>query len=158
MKEVYELLETLNIKYEKITHPALFTCEDSKKYNIVIDACSCKNLFLRNEKKTNYYLVCMNEEKSFKIKELQELLNEKRLSFASSDDLIQKMGVYPGSVSLFNITNIKDNDITIIIDKEVINDKVSFHPNINTETLIIDSKEIERIINHFNINYKIMDL
>lgn len=158
MKEVYELLETLQIKYEKVTHPPLFTCEDCKKHNIEINACNCKNLFLRNDKKTQYYLVCMNQEKAFKIKDMQVALNEKRLSFSSPEDLKAKLGIESGAVSLFNVINIKDDNITVIIDKEIIKDKASFHPNINTETLVIHSNDIETILKHLNIKYKIMNL
>lgn len=75
--EVYQLLNKLHIQYEKIEHPPLFTCEDNEKYNIKFNAIVCKNLFIRNSNKSQYYLVALPLEKRVDLKLLQMLLGEK---------------------------------------------------------------------------------
>lgn len=158
-EQVYELLNKLNIKYEKIEHPALFTAEDNDKYNIKIDAKVCKNLFIKNSNKTNYYLVALPLEKKANFKALQELLEETRLSFVQEEVLQQKLGVKHGSVSIFNVTNLKDKDIVFILDKEILQyEKIGFHPNINTATVIFNPKELYKIFDYYNVKYKFMDI
>ena len=106
--EVYKLLDKLNIEYTKIEHPPLFTCENNEKYNIKFDAVVCKNLFIRNSNKSQYYLVSLPLEKRVDLKSLQMLLEEKRLSFGNENVLEEKLGIKSGAVSIFN-TKISSN-------------------------------------------------
>lgn len=157
--EVYKLLDKLNIEYTKIEHPPLFTCEDNEKYNIKFDAVVCKNLFIRNSNKSQYYLVSLLLEKRVDLKSLQMLLEEKRLSFGNENVLEEKLGIKSGAVSIFNIINLKDNDIIFVLDEEILKyEKVGFHPNINTETLIFNPKEITKILEFYNVEFKFIKI
>ena len=71
--EVYKLLDKLNIEYTKVEHPPLFTCEDNEKYNIKFDAVVCKNLFIRNSNKSQYYVISLPLEKRIDVKSLPML-------------------------------------------------------------------------------------
>lgn len=153
--KVYKLLDKLNIKYTKIEHPPLFTCEDNKKYNIKFDAVVCKNLFIKNSSKSQYYVVSLPLEKRVDLKLLQMILGEKRLSFGNENILEEKLGIKSGAVSIFNIINLKDKDIIFILDEDILKyEKVGFHPNINTATVIFNPKEITKIFENYNIKYK----
>ena len=157
--EVYRLLDKLNIQYTKIEHPPLFTCEDNEKYNIKFDAMVCKNLFIRNSNKSQYYLVALPLEKRVDLKLLQLILEEKRLSFGNENALEQKLGVKTGSVSIFNIINLKDKDIILVLDEDILRcEKVGLHPNINTATVIFNPKEITKILEHYNVEYKFIKI
>lgn len=157
--EVYKLLDKLNIKYTKIEHPPLFTCEDNKKYNIKFEALVCKNLFIRNSNKSRCYLVTMPLEKSLDLKALKMLLEETRLSFANEEALEQKLGVKSGAVSIFNVINMKDNGVSFILDKDILKyEKVAFHPNVNTATITINSEELYKILECYNAKYKFVTL
>lgn len=153
--EVYKLLDKLNIEYTKIEHPPLFTCDDNKKYNIKFDALVCKNLFIKNNNKSQYYLFALPLEKKMNLKSLQILLEETRLSFANENILEEKLGVKSGAVSIFNIINLKDRDIVFVLDKDILKyEKVAFHPNINTVTVVFSSKELSKIFEYYNVKYK----
>ena len=157
--EVYKLLDKLNIEYTKIEHPPLFTCEDNEKYNIKFDAIVCKNLFIRNSNKSQYYLVSLPLEKRVDLKSLQMLLEEKRLSFGNENVLEEKLRIKSGAVSIFNIINLKDNDIIFVLDEEILKyEKVGFHPNINTETVIFNPQEIYKIFECYNVKYKFIEI
>ena len=157
--EVYKLLDNLNIEYKKIEHPPLFTGADNKKYNIKFDATVCKNLFIRNKNKSKYYLVSTELEKKIDLKNLQEQLGETRLSFASEDVLEEKLGVKSGSVSIFNIINLKDREVNFILDSEILKyEKVGFHPNINTSTVIFNPKELDKILEYCKVKYKFITI
>lgn len=157
--EVYKLLDKLNIEYMKIEHPPLFTCEDNKKYNIKLDAVICKNLFIKNSNKSQYYLFSIPIEKKMDLKFLQTLLGETRLSFANEDMLGEKLGVKSGAVSIFNIINLKDKDIMFVLDEDILKyEKVAFHPNINTLTVIFNPKELNKIFECYKVKYKFIKM
>lgn len=155
--EVYKVLDKLNIEYTKIEHPPLFTCEDNKKYNIKFDALVCKNLFIKNSNKSQYYFFSLPAEKKIDLKSLQILLGETRLSFANEDMLEKKLGVKSGAVSIFNIINLKDRNIRFVLDEDILKyEKVAFHPNINTVTVIFNPKELNKIFECYNVKYKFL--
>ena len=157
--EVYKLLNKLQIQYDKIQHPPLFTCEDNEKYNIKFDAEVCKNLFIRNSNKSQYYLVTIPIEKVVNLKYLQSLLEETRLSFGNENILEEKLGIKTGAVSIFNIINLKENDIIFVLDNEILKyEKVAFHPNVNTETVMFNPKELNKIFEYYNVNYKFITI
>lgn len=157
--EVYQLLNKLHIQYEKIEHPPLFTCEDNEKYKIKFDAIVCKNLFIRNSNKSQYYIFTVPIEKTINIKSLQSLLEETRLSFGDENILEEKLGIKTGAVSIFNIINLKENDIIFVLDDEILKyEKVAFHPNVNTETVIFKPQEIHKIFECYNVKYKFIEI
>ena len=157
--EVYKLLNKLHIQYDKIEHPPLFTCKDNEKYNIKFDAIICKNLFIRNSNKSQYYLFTVPIEKRVDLKFLQSLLEETRLSFGDENMLEEKLGVKSGAVSIFNVMNLKDKDIVFILDEAILKyEKVAFHPNVNTETVIFNPKELNKILECYNVNYKFITI
>ena len=158
-EKVYELLNKLNIEYEVFKHQPLFTCEDVKMCDLKLDGLDCKNLFVRNDKKTKYYLISLPAEKQVNIKQIAQCLKEKRFSFASDTDLQNILKVQSGSVSMFNLINCIDERVKYIIDNDILkNDKVCFHPNTNDKTIILNSKDINIILDELNIKYIAIDI
>ena len=157
--EVLNYLDELKIAYEVVTHPAATTTELADKYIEGVDGVRSKTLFLRDKKKKNFYLVILDDKKSVDMAKLASLTGEKRLQFASADSLEEKMGLEPGVVSIFGLLNNKDHDIKIYIDKEIINEeRISFHPNVNTKTIFINMNDMFKFFDSLNYNYEIIDL
>ncbi len=157
--EVLNYLDELKIAYEVVTHPAATTTELADKYIEGVDGVRSKTLFLRDKKKKNFYLVILDDKKSVDMAKLASLTGEKRLQFASADSLKEKMGLEPGVVSIFGLLNNKDHDIKIYIDKEIINEeRISFHPNVNTKTIFINMNDMFKFFDSLNYNYEIIDL
>lgn len=157
--EVLNYLDELKIAYEVVTHPAATTTELADKYIEGVDGVRSKTLFLRDKKKKNFYLVILDDKKSVDMAKLASLTGEKRLQFASADSLKEKMGLEPGVVSIFGLLNNKDHDIKIYIDKEIINEeRISFHPNVNTKTIFINMNGMFKFFDSLNYNYEIIDL
>ena len=149
---LYEVLDKLNIKYKEIEHEPVFTIEQAQFIKENIDGIGCKNLFLTN-KKGNYYLIVLNENKKANIKEITKLLNESHLSFASVEELKEILNLKQGSVTPLGIINDKNNVVTIIIDNELSNKVLLVHPNINTKTLPISYDDLIKYIEYENHNY-----
>lgn len=157
--EVYKLLDKLHIEYTRIKHPPLFTAEDNKKYNINFDAKVCKNLFIRNNNKSQYYVLALPLEKRANLKSLQSALGETRLSFGEENILEEKLGIKSGAVSIFNIINLKNNDIIFILDNDMLKyKKVGFHPNVNTATVTFNPQNLNKIFEYYNVKYKFVTI
>lgn len=79
-----------------------------------------------------------------------------RLSFASSSRLKEILDLEEGSVTPFGIINDKDNKVTLLIDKDLKDNKLLFHPNINTKTISVSYDDLIKFIedqNHKYINF-----
>ena len=92
-------------------------CNDIDK---ILDTLICKNLFLCNRQKTNFYMLMMPGDKPFKTKDLSKQINSARLSFADESYMEEFLDITPGSVSIMGLMNDTDNHVQLLMDKEVI--------------------------------------
>lgn len=144
--EIKQYLKELNIKFKTYLHPPLYTCEQAEKYNKEIKGIHSKNLFLKNKKSTDYYLVIIPANEKLNLKEFESLLNQK-LTFANEEELKTILNLTTGAVSPFGLINDANNLVTLIVKSSVWNyDFVSFHPNINTETLELKGIDFQKYI------------
>ncbi len=155
-KTLLQYLKTHNITYTTHNHSAVFTVEQSRKIKQNIPGLSTKSLFLKDEH-NNYYLVCLPAEKRLSTKKLKMHWNKKELHFATPQELKQELNTTPGSVSLFAVIYAKST--ILIIDPEVWNaSNVGFHPNINTATLVLTHKNLEKFYNSLTTEKHIISL
>src|SRR3954471_8693413 len=142
---VYAALDALGIPFERHEHPAVFNAGDASKFWGPIDGVQCKNLFLRNKKGDRHYLVVVEISKRVDLKDLVNIVGDDRLSFGSADRLLAKLGLTPGSVSPFGLINDRDGSVRVLIDKDLKDaDRLIFHPNINTASVVISWADLER--------------
>lgn len=150
MTDIYQILDSLDIKYVKHEHPGVFTCEEADKYWVNTQAAHTKNLFLKTEKPPHkYFLYILECQKRANLKELSKSLNVSRLTFANDQELMAILGLTPGSVSPFGLINDHDHLVTVLIDQELMTkDYLLFHPNTNTATLEISRSGFDRFLNY----------
>lgn len=151
-EEILNKLNELNIKYEKIEHKAVYTMEEMEAELQGYNTDSIiKNLFIRDEKKQNYYLVLVEKNKKMNLKELRRNIESKPLTFANEEDLYKYLGLTKGSVSPLGILNDKDHFVKVLIDSELLNfDTLGVHPCDNTATLFINTQELINLIKNNN--------
>ncbi len=156
---VLRTLKDLSIQYELYEHPPLPNIEKAMEYWKDIDAFHCKNLFFRNHKGNRHYLVIFDHRQNLNIRELELRLKQGKLSFASEKRMEKYLGVSPGSVSVFGIINDTSNHVYLFMDKNIANaEKVSFHPNDNTATLVISGEDFKRFLKHSGNPYEFLEL
>jgi len=151
-------LQDHNILYVEHKHPAVFTVEESKKIELNLpNVFHTKNLFLKDENK-KFFLVSMNAHKRLDLKSLRNKLNaQKKLSFASAEQLKERLNLTPGSVSIFGMIYAKD--VTLILDQEIWEaEKVGFHPNINTSTLELTHENLAKFYDSLKSDKMILKL
>ena len=144
---VYAALAALGIAYERHEHPAVFNAEDASKFWDPIEGVQCKNLFLRNKKGDRHYLVILEISQRADLKDLVKVVGDDRLSFGSPERLMAKLGLTPGSVSPFGLINDADGSVRVIIDADLKGkDRLIFHPNINTASVVVSWDDLERFL------------
>ena len=146
-KPVVDRLNALGIAFERHEHPAIATAEEGEVHWAGIDAVHCKNLFLRNQKGTRHYLVILAATKRADLRAVADQIGDGKLSFASADRLMKYLGVTPGSVSPFGLIYDQNQHVRVYLDRELKQvPRISFHPNINTATLVLTFADFERFL------------
>ena len=139
---LFRYLNELNIQYSTIEHEPIFKVEDSALLKNNMAGANTKNLFLK-DKKGQLFLVCAVSDTKINVNKLHHTLGCKRLSFGNPEVLKSALGVTPGSVTLFAIINDKNLEVTLVIDKSLMNyDIVNFHPLLNDATTAISNKDM----------------
>lgn len=154
-KTVFNLLNENSIKYDVVEHQAVFTVEEALKLVPEIEGIGCKNLFLKDNNKT-YYIYVLLENKRADFEYLSKILDVEKVKFASEKELYNKTKLIRGSVTPLGIINNDEKDIVVLLDKELMNKKVLMHPNINTKTISMNFDDLIKIINIAKEKYKIV--
>ena len=140
---VYDLLDSLNISYERTDHIAAMTMEDCLDIDRILDVVICKNLFLCNRQKTKFYLLMMPGDKVFKTKDLSGAIGSSRLSFADPYDMEKYLDITPGAVSVMGLMNDTENHVQLIMDKPVVESSLlGCHPCVNTSSLRMKTSDV----------------
>ena len=158
--KTYDLLDSLQIEYERVDHEGLNTMEACAEVDELLQATICKNLFLCNRQKTNFYLLMMPGDKPFKTKELSSQIGSARLSFAGPEFMEEILDITPGSVSVMGLMNDHDGRVRLLIDQDVLKDEyVGCHPCINTSSLKIKTCDmLEKFLPYVQHDYTVVEL
>lgn len=147
-EQIYEFIRSKNIWYEITEHKAVFNMDDLSRINIPYPESDAKNLFVRDDKKRNYYLITVKGNKKVNLKEFKKSNNTRNLSFANEEDLMNILGLIPGAVTPLGLLNDKDLKVTFYLDKDFLYDNsiIGIHPNDNTATIWIKVNDLINII------------
>lgn len=147
-QEIYDFIKSKNIWYEITEHKTVYNMEELKELDIPYPEYDAKNLFVRDDKKRNYYLITVKGDKRIDLKEFRRKNETRPLSFASENDLLDIMNLKPGSVTPLGLLNDKNNKVLFYIDKDFMKDKhiVGVHPNDNTATIWLKVEDLIEII------------
>lgn len=157
--ELYQLLEKLRVQFEYHEHPPLATIEDARIHWADYNSGRCKNIFFRNHKGDKHYLVILEHLQQLNIHDLEQRLKQGKLSFASDQRLKKYLGVEPGSVSPFGIINDPENHVHLFIDEKLKEyDRLAFHPNINTASLVISQTDFLKFLEYERNTFEFIKL
>lgn len=140
---VYDKLDSLGIEYVRTDHGYADHMEDCYEIDAVLEATICKNLFLCNRQKTNFYLLMMPGDKPFKTKELSSQIQSARLSFASAEDMEKYLDIQPGAVSVMGLMNDTENQVRLLVDEDILKGEyIGCHPCVSTSSMRIRTNDI----------------
>lgn len=146
-EDIYQMLRAKGICFESMEHPPVYTMEDMEQCHITDQGTVCKNLFLRDAKGKNHFLVTVPNAKQVNLKELAGQIGSTKLSFASAERLAKYLKVQQGCVSPFGILNDETRTVTFVADEDLRNDTaVGIHPNDNTASVWIAFHDLQTLI------------
>ena len=144
-QQIFDLLKKNKTKFEYQEHIPIFTVKDAQDANIQIKGTVLKNLFVKDKKGAQYFLVCVPKDTSVDLAELSAAFGAKGLGLASPERMMSVLGIAPGSVSPFSA--LADANIPIVWDKKVKDsDIVGVHPNDNSCTVWLKSMDLQMLL------------
>jgi len=157
--QVYAALERMQIPFEYYEHPEAPTIEIAAQFYRGEGTTLCKNLFFRNHKGNRHYLVIMDSRFAMDIHDMEHRLHQGKLSFASPERMMRYLGVRPGSVSLFGLVNDTDHEVTLFVDRHLLDaTKVSFHPNDNRASLVISREDMLKFAREIGNPHEVVNI
>ena len=158
-QQVANKLQELGIAFDVVEHPPAFTTEQADSYIEGMEGVRTKTMFLTNKKKTQYYLLIMDDKKRLDMDDFKVQVGADRIRMASLDSLAEKMNLPAGTVSPFGLLNNEEKDIQVYFDKEIINEeRMTFHPNTNEKTIFISTTDLFKFLQDLGYSYEILDL
>lgn len=156
----YDLLDQLEIPYCRMDHDAVATIDSCHEIDRLLNIEICKNLFLRNAQKTEFYLLMMPGGKKFRTGILSKQIGSARLSFAEPEFMERYLDLTPGSVTVLGLMNDTDGRVRLLIDREVTEREfLGCHPCINTSSIKVRTADIlEKFLPHVAHPYTLVDL
>jgi Ala-tRNA(Pro) deacylase len=156
----YNLLDNLNIFYQRVDHSPLPTIEACREVDALLNIEICKNLFLRNAQKTDFYLLLLPGGKKFRTAALSKQIGSARLSFAEPEFIEEFLDITPGSVSVLGLMNDKSRRVRLLIDKDVLTQEFfGCHPCINTSSLKFNTTDLlDKFLPAIQCEYTLVDL
>lgn len=146
-EEILLLLEKKHIPFEVVNHPHANTIAEIDSFNLPHKESIVKNLFLRDDKKRNYYLLVVAKDKTVNLKSVKETIQSRPLSFASQNDLLKYLQLPKGSVTPLGILNNEEHNVQVYLDEDVMHDSlIGIHPNDNTATIFMKPIDLQSII------------
>jgi Ala-tRNA(Pro) deacylase len=160
LEQVLDVFKKLNIEYNLVRHPAIFSRADEYKVkDIDFNGVKCKNLFVKDKKGNQFYLVSLPVVKRADLKKIADELGCSRLSFGNEEELWEKLHIKSGSVSVLNVIGAPKTDVIFVIDKDILNySRVSFHPNDNTASVSFNPINIEKIMKEYKKEYLFLEV
>lgn len=152
-EQIYTYLANKNIWYEITEHKAVYNMNDLSEVDLPYPDGDAKNIFIRDDKKQNYYLITIKGTKKINLKEFRHQNNTRPLSFASSEELLQILNLTPGSVTPLGLLNDKEHKVKYFIDQELLEGQgiIGVHPNENTATVWLKTKDLLTILKENSI-------
>ena len=157
-KETHQFLNDHGVDYEITEHKAVFNMEEQNAIELPFPDWDAKNLFVRDDKKKNYYLITVKGDKRVDLKEFRKKHGLRVLSFASADDLMRFMGLTPGSVTPLGLLNDTEHHIHFYLDSEFVGNRIGIHPNDNSATVWLYADDLVKLLQENGSNVEIVEI
>lgn len=164
-QRVEQYLQAQGIAYTCYNHPEGKTIEEAKRWWRDDGSVHCKNIFMRNHKGNQHYLICFDCDHDLAIHDLEQRLKQElqaagkpapgKLSFASPERMMRYLGLEPGSVSPFGLINDTEHHVILFLDSRLREaQSLSFHPNDCRGTVVIGQEEFRRYLDGVGNTYE----
>ncbi len=157
-QETYQYLKDHNIPFEITEHRAVYNMEELDSIDLPYPEGDAKNLFVRDDKKKNYYLITVKGDKRVNLKDFRKAHGLRPLSFASPEDLKKYMDLTPGAVTPLGLLNVEGAPITMYLDAEFKDSIIGIHPNENTATVWLQGDDLVTLLRENGCEVEIVEI
>ena len=157
-QETYQYLKDHNIPFEITEHRAVYNMEELDSIDLPYPEGDAKNLFVRDDKKKNYYLITVKGDKRVNLKDFWKAHGLRPLSFASPEDLKKYMDLTPGAVTPLGLLNVEGAPITMYLDAEFKDNIIGIHPNENTATVWLQGDDLVALLRENGCEVEIVEI
>lgn len=157
-QETYQYLKDHNIPFEITEHRAVYNMEELESIDLPYPEGDAKNLFVRDDKKKNYYLITVKGDKRVNLKDFWKAHGLRPLSFASPEDLKKYMDLTPGAVTPLGLLNVEGAPITMYLDTEFKDSIIGIHPNENTATVWLQGDDLVELLRENGCEVEIVEI
>ena len=157
-QQIYDYLQKNSIWHEITEHKAVYNMAELAEVPCPYPEADAKNLFVRDDKKQNYYLITVKGEKRVNLKEFRKAHGLRNLSFASPDDLMAIMGLIPGAVTPLGLLNAEEKKVIFYLDQELEDSLIGVHPNDNTATVWMQSKDLIMLLKEHGTEVNVVEI
>ena len=159
MSDIYALLDSLDIRFERYDHAPVFTCDEADAAVPDHAAVQTKNLFLRDKRGRRHWLLVTSCEKPVDLKGVATLLGADTLSLGSPDRLWKYLRVTPGSVTILALMYDANREVELVVDRDVWSGvPVRCHPLVNTATLVLEHDQLQRFLDVTGHTPRVIDV
>ena len=157
-QETYQYLKDHNSPFEITEHRAVYNMEELESIDLPYPEGDAKNLFVRDDKKKNYYLITVKGDKRVNLKDFRKAHGLRPLSFASPEDLKKYMDLTPGAVTPLGLLNVEGAPITMYLDAEFKDSIIGIHPNENTATVWLQGDDLVELLRENGCEVEIVEI
>ena len=158
-QDIYDLMTARGFWHEITEHGAVYNMSELAEIELPYPEADAKNLFVRDDKKRNYYLITVKGDKRVDLKEFRKSQGTRNLSFSSPDDLATIMGLIPGAVTPLGVLNDEERRVILYLDREVVEGGlVGIHPNDNTATLWMKTEDLIALVREHGNEVNVISL
>lgn len=157
-QETYQYLKDHNIPFEITEHRAVYNMEELDSIDLPYPEGDAKNLFVRDDKKKNYYLITVKGDKRVNLKDFWKAHGLRPLSFASPEDLKKYMDLTPGAVTPLGLLNVEGAPITMYLDAEFKDSIIGIHPNENTAMVWLQGNDLVELLRENGCEVEIVEI
>ena len=150
-QEVYDYLTANNVEFEVTEHKAVYNMAELDDVHFPHPEFIAKNLFIRDDKKRNYYLITVKGDKRVDLKSFRQHYGTRPLTFASEDDLNAMLLLEAGSVTPLGLLNDAEHKVKLFIDNDFFTEPyiIGVHPNENTATVWLSPVDLVKLLTKY---------
>lgn len=157
-EQTCEALRAMGIEFERVDHPAVYNMAETERLALPHPEAEAKNLFLRDDRREQYFLLTVRGDKRVDLKEFRRTHRTRPLKFASEEELSSLLGLIPGAVTPLGVLNDEARRVKFFLDRAFAGGLVGVHPNDNTATLWLRAEDLIRVVQEHGNEIESIDL
>lgn len=158
-EKIFLLLDQLKISYEYVTNDVVETMDECIEIDKVLECEVRKSILLTNKKHTTFFLIVLPAHKNLDVKALEAKIGVSGLSFASEDEMQERLSVLPGALTVLSVVEDIDDYVQVIIDKSVMDSEYfACNTGTNERHIKIKTNDLSKYLKNVHHRVKIIEL